>query len=545
MGRTACIIAALLLSASAAPPAALAADARPAPPPVLAAVPELAKEPALQALYAARGFAPLWTGSRQAEARRTAMLALLASESRVEPAGSSTTALAAAFAKGGKPDSSAQAEFRLTRAALAYLARRAGSTDVPAARTLRALAKLDQAQVTPPLALALTELEIVRELGGWQRVGTVPGPVPTVPPFAVVSPEIDVAPAFPPRKKLADQAELRRRLVQSGDLPASELVAAEPAGTELDERLAAAVRSFQKRHGLVPDGVVGARTLLALNTPVADQIGQVRINLARRIEDRSYLPRYVEVNVPGFELRLVEHGKVSLRSRVIVGDEDKPTPIFDDRIRTIELNPSWYVPTSITPELLDKEKKRPGYLAKNGFYWRASAEGSGRLVQRPGPENALGRIKFLFPNHHAVYLHDTPQRGLFGRSERSLSHGCVRVEKPIDLALALLGREGWNARRLDAAFAAEKTQRIELATSVPIFLDYRTAWVDDEGRLNLFPDLYGHDAGGVTVFAGKGLPPERRPEPAPAPADPAAEPLALRSAGDDSTPLATPLAPRS
>lgn len=527
MGRTVCLIAALLLSAGAVSSAAWAADARSAPPP-LAASPELQKEPALQALYAARGFAPLWFGSQQAEARRTAMLALLAAESRVEPAGSDTTALASAFAKGGKPDPALQAELRLTRAALAYLARRSGGAEVPTAKALQALAKLDQAQVAPPLQLALAELEIVRELGGWVKVGTVPGPAPTVPPFEVVSPEIDVAPAFPPRKRLPDVAELRRRLVQSADLPAAEL-----DGTEMDERLTEAVRAFQKRHGLVADGVVGARTLMALNAPVAGQIEQVRVNLARKLEDRSRLPRYVEVNVPGFELRLVERGKVVLRSRVIVGDEEKPTPIFDDRIRYIELNPSWYVPTSITPELLDKERKRPGYLTKNGFYWRASAEdGSGRLVQRPGPENALGRIKFLFPNHHSVYLHDTPQRGLFSRSERSLSHGCVRVEKPIELALALLGREGWDAGKLDAAFATEKTRRIELAESVPIFLDYRTALVDESGRLHIYPDLYGHDAGGVTTFAGKGLPPERRPLPEPAPPVPAAEPLALRSPGD-------------
>jgi murein L,D-transpeptidase YcbB/YkuD len=529
MGRTACVIAVLLLCAGAAPSAARAADARPASP-SLASTAELRKDPTLQALYVARNFTPLWTGSRQAESRRTAMLALLALESRVEPAGSDTTALAAAFAKGGKADGAQQAELRLTRAALAYFARRSGDPDVPTARAVRALARLDQATLTPPLALALTELGIVQDLGGWHPVGTLPGPAPTVPPFAVASPETDIVPAFPPRKRVPDIADLRRRLVQSADLPASLI-----AGEEMDEALVEAVRKFQKRHGLVVDGVVGVRTLAALNMPVAKQIGQVRVNLARRDEDRSHLARYVEVNVPGYELRLVERGKVTLRSRVIVGDEEKPTPIFDDRIRIIELNPSWYVPSSITPELLDKERKKPGYLTRNGFYWRASVEGGAadRLVQRPGPENALGRIKFLFPNHHSVYLHDTPQRGLFARSERSLSHGCIRVEKPIELALALLGREGWDATRLDTAFATEKTRRIELRETVPLFLDYRTAFVDDEGRLNLRPDLYGHDADGITAFKGKGLPPERRPEPESEPLDPvsaARDPI--RSAGD-------------
>ena len=274
------------------------------------------------------------------------------------------------------------------------------------------------------------------------------------------------------------------------------------------------MRRFQKRHGLVPDGVAGARTIAALNEPVAAQIAQVRLNLARAVADRSGLARYVEVNVPGFELRVVDQGEVVLRSRVIVGGKDNETPIFDDRIRYVEVNPSWYVPTSIVPELLDKEAKRPGYLAGSGFQWRGSAEPGARqtLVQKPGPDNALGRIKFLFPNDHAVYLHDTPQPKLFGRSQRSLSHGCVRVEKPNELALALLGDQGWTMGRLDAAYASRKTQRIHLAEPVPVFLDYRTAFVDQEGRLNLRPDLYGFDRDGITAFAGKGLRPEPPPE---------------------------------
>ena len=164
------------------------------------------------------------------------------------------------------------------------------------------------------------------------------------------------------------------------------------------------------------------------------------------------------------------------------------------------------MPTSIVPELLEKEAKKPGYLAANGFQWRG--DGSS-LVQKPGPTNALGRIKFLFPNHHAVYLHDTAQRGLFLRSQRSLSHGCVRVEKPDELALALLGGQGWDLPRLKAAYAAPRTVRIELARPVPVFLDYRTAFVDEQGRLNLRPDIYGYDRAGVTEFEGE--PPSSRP----------------------------------
>ena len=210
--------------------------------------------------------------------------------------------------------------------------------------------------------------------------------------------------------------------------------------------------------------------------------------------------------MPGFELHVVERGQTVLRSKVIVGGKSNETPIFDDWIRFIEINPSWYVPTSIVPELLATEERRPGYLARNGFQWRGTGGSTATLVQRPGPENALGRIKFLFPNHHAVYLHDTPQPRLFGRSQRSLSHGCVRVEKPNELAMALLGDQGWDMARLDRAYRSRKTQRIELVEPVPVFLDYRTAYVDAEGRLNLRPDLYGHDRNGVVLFAEKGLP---------------------------------------
>ena len=456
-------------------------------------------DPALNAVYAARGFAPLWTGSDAADKRRETLLALL----RVETGGDPAMAAGAALEVGATRQSGdTRVEIDATRAAIGYLARRTGSDTIPASAVLEAMQWIDRPQPATPLALALLQAEIVQDLGGWRRVGTLPGPLPTVPPAAMASPEVDVAPRVPARKTLPEPVSLRRRLVQSADLPASQL-----GRPEMDDELGQAVRRFQARHGLIADGVVGARTLAALNAPVEREITKVRLNIARGTPDRSYLPRYVEVNVPGFELHVVDHGEIVLRSRVIVGEKDNETPIFDDWIRYIEINPSWYVPTSIVPELLEKEASKPGYLGSSGFAWRGSSEPgtTQTLVQKPGPQNALGRIKFLFPNRHAVYLHDTSQRGLFGRSQRSLSHGCVRVEKPNDLAMALLGDQGWTMRRLDAAYASRKTQRIELAEPVPIFLDYRTAFVDEAGRLQLRPDLYGHDRNGIVTFKGKGL----------------------------------------
>lgn len=494
----------------------------------------LEHDPGLEAIYAGMGSKLIWSGDPAADTRRGAMVALLALEQRSEPAAVDAAALSARFAASTDAAARAEADLALSRAALAYLARRSNNPTVATAEALAALHLLDQPVAARALALAELELRLVQDLGGWREVATMAGPLPTVVPAAIVSPEVDVAPALPPRKRLPEPASLRWRLVQSADLSVRYRL-----GDGIDQQLIDAVRRFQKRHGLAPDGVVGSRTLAALNTPVSRQIAQVRINLARPAEDRTGLPRYVEVNIPGYELKLVEHGTTVLRSRVVVGEKDKPTPIFDDRIRYIEFNPSWYVPDSITPELVDKERQRPGYLARNGFYWRPAAETGAlldRLVQRPGPENALGRIKFLFPNHDAIYLHDTPQRGAFGRSDRSLSHGCIRVEKHFELALALLQDQGWDAKRLDATYATPKTRRVSLSQPVPIFLDYLTAFVDDEGRLNLRDDLYGHDLDGTLLFTRKGLPPEPSP-----PTHPSSAPIMVR----DVAPLQGPPVPAS
>lgn len=274
------------------------------------------------------------------------------------------------------------------------------------------------------------------------------------------------------------------------DLPARYLDITPPGAL-----LTQAVQRFQRRHGLAADGVVGAWTLAALHEPVAEQLARIQSNRAQAgvLESRSALRQYVEVNIPAFELRFVQDGRFLFRSRVIVGDDKTPTPIFDDVIRYIDLDPTWYVPPSIVKQILDREQQEAGYLERAGFVLRTSERGRPRLLQRPGPENALGRFKFVFPNHHAVYLHDTAQRGLFGRVDRALSHGCVRGERPAELALALLAEQGWDAARLEQALATRRTRRIELTEPVPVFLDYRTVDLDADGRLLLLQDLYGLD----------------------------------------------------
>jgi murein L,D-transpeptidase YcbB/YkuD len=310
-------------------------------------------------------------------------------------------------------------------------------------------------------------------------------------------------------------ADLRRRLVQSLDLSSHYL-----EGEELDPAVLEALRRFQARHGLLADGIVGSQTAMLLNRNVGSQIRQVELNIARTQHiDRGGMHRYIEVNIPAFDLKLVDGRRVAYRSRVIVGDEKTPTPIFDDWIRFVELNPSWYVPRSIYHEIIDKEAEEPGYMSRAGFVWRGTgAEGSRRLMQRPGPENALGQLKFVFPNRHAVYIHDTPNRGLFSRHDRTLSHGCIRLEQPMGLALALLRGQGWDQPRLEVALEKASTRRLTIDAPVPVFLDYRTATLDDEGRLQLWPDIYGLDAKGMVRFPTKGLPPLQEPAPAQPPA---------------------------
>lgn len=464
-------------------------------------------DPALRALYP-RAEDLHWSGSGKAEARRALALLLLERERRLDPSlDFDVRSIALGF---DSPDLAglSRADRSLSRAWIGYLARRRGTVDgVDAGQIARVMSVLEAAE-TPggELAAAALELAIVEALGGWRPVEARPEPESESPLLEAAS--LGEEPPIVRRRLVADRSQLERRLVQSFDLPARYLSVKAPEPV-IDQ----AIRRFQRRHGLAPDGVAGARTLAMLREPVAAQLARVRVNLARsdELESRASLRRYVEVNIPAFELRVVENGQVTLRSRVIVGADKTPTPVFDDVIRFIDLDPAWYVPPSITREVLDRNIREPGYLERAGFVWRATEGGRPQLIQRPGPENALGRFKFVFPNHHAVYLHDTAQRGLFGRPEQALSHGCVRVERPAELALALLAEQGWTAARLEQALATRRTRRIELVDPVPVFLDYRTADIDADGRLRLLGDLYGHDRAARTTFAGKRLLSAARP----------------------------------
>ncbi|MFN3870396.1 MAG: murein L,D-transpeptidase [Aquificaceae bacterium] len=300
--------------------------------------------------------------------------------------------------------------------------------------------------------------------------------------------------------------EIRFRLFLLGDLEYYE-----PSDV-FDNQLLEAVKSFQRRHGLPEKGSIGSKTLEELNIPPAERLKSIYMNLEKHRWVHIPFKRYILVNIPSFELFLIEDGQVKLSSKVIVGrnykDDFRPTPMLYSKVESITINPKWYVPVSIAvKDLLPKIKKNPSYLTKKGFKvlsmgreidplrvdWSMYNEKNFpfMLVQEAGPQNALGHIKFNFPNPFQVYLHDTPDRHLFKHTKRAFSSGCIRVDKARELALSLLGGD-WTGRQLAEMIKSRKTQTIKLKEPIPIYILYYTAFERD-GKLHFREDLYGYD----------------------------------------------------
>ncbi len=335
----------------------------------------------------------------------------------------------------------------------------------------------------------LVEYRKVAAVGGWPRVPEGP----TLRPGA------------------ADERLpiLARRLAITGDLPA--VAAAAPVSVYADA-LESAVVNFQERHGLDPDGIVGPATLRALNVPVEDRVNQIRLNLERgrwvldNLEDD-----FVVVNIAGFRVYLYRDRKPVWSTRVVVGKTYHKTPVFRSLLKYIVFNPTWTVPYSIaTKEMLPAIQQDPNYLSARNFDVKdrngdiidpASVDWSQvtrrnfgyTFVQRPGASNALGEIKFIFPNQHSVYLHDTPSKSLFVRAERTFSHGCIRVDGPFDFAEVLLQQDGWNREMIDAEIAGRKTRSVFLSQPLPVLLLYWTAEIGEDGQIHFYNDVYERD----------------------------------------------------
>jgi murein L,D-transpeptidase YcbB/YkuD len=323
------------------------------------------------------------------------------------------------------------------------------------------------------LTRALQRLRQIRDAGGWM-------PLPEITGLA----EGDSSDAV---------VRLRARLTASDDAREAALArAGEARPAVFDRELRDGLRHYQARHALDDDGRLGTGTLRELNHPVDERIAEVKLNLDRW----RWLPRdlgqlFILVNIAGFELEVVEHSRSIEAMNVVVGKPGWNTPVFADTVRHLVVNPSWTPPPSIVKEeILPAIERDPSYLERHGF----ERTRDGGFRQPPGPRNPLGRYKFLFPNDDDVYLHDTPADHLFSRARRDFSHGCIRLERPADLArLVVTKATSYSPGALEEMVASGRESWINLKRPIPIYIVYFTAWVKEDGTLRFHHDVYGHD----------------------------------------------------
>jgi murein L,D-transpeptidase YcbB/YkuD len=327
------------------------------------------------------------------------------------------------------------------------------------------------------LRLALAQYRELSSKGGWQPVSAGPG--------------------LKKGSKSDRVLELRKRLAASGDLPD-----AEAKGSDLfDDKVEQSLISFQKRHGLKTDGALGRDTVNALNVPLKQRIRQMELNMERlRWILGDLEERYIAVNIADFQLDVIERDRSVLSMKVVVGKPYLRTPIFTARMTYLVINPVWNIPDSIVQkEILAKIEADPDYLAKQNIKVLSGPEVNGkaspdRFRQEPGHQNALGTFKFMFPNKYDVYLHDTPAKRLFSETVRDFSHGCTRIEKPVELAEYLLrGDPRWSRKELMAAVEKGTEQTVMIPNPVNVHFLYLTAWVDESGTVQFRDDIYGRD----------------------------------------------------
>lgn len=308
---------------------------------------------------------------------------------------------------------------------------------------------------------------------------------------------------------------IRNLLMLTGDHPGG------GGGEVYDPATVLAIRSFQMRHGLEALGLIGKQTIAALNVPPAERARQIALNMERwRWMPEDLGPHHFMVNLAGYELVEVEAESIVDRMDVVVGAVATQTPEFSEDMQYVEINPTWTVPYSIaTKEMLPKLRRSPMAYAGDfevfmngkltswgGINW--NAYGPGRFPftfrQKPGPKNALGKVKFMLPNPHNIYLHDTPSKDKFLATARAFSHGCIRLSRPMDLAYRLVGEiAGWPRQKIDAAFASGKTTRVTLPERIPVHMIYATAFEGDGGSIEFRPDIYGRDRKLEAALAGK------------------------------------------
>jgi murein L,D-transpeptidase YcbB/YkuD len=389
------------------------------------------------------------------------------------------------LATGTLAPSEADRTWRLRPAAAfdAVAALRAASPEADPVARLEALAPAHGLYVR--LRAGLARYRRLADEGGWDTA--VPGPL----------------------LRQGDESEeiraLRERLRREGDLDVGD----SSPDRSYDATVTEAVFRFQRRHGLVEDGVVGPRTLAALNTPVDTRIAQLRRAMERLRWMHHDLGRhYVFVNTAGFELTVIEQDRAVLGMRVVVGTGEQSTPSFAATLRSLTINPYWNVPHRIARDrLVPREQRSPGYLVAHGFRvldprtgeWHepdaeSLARSVPRLRQEPGPDNLMGRLSFALPNPFDVFLHDSPARSLFARQIRACSEGCVRIEHAMALALHTLRREPeWTEQRIREEIEALRHRVLTLPEPIPVYVVYLPSWVDEDGLAHFRPDHYGRE----------------------------------------------------
>ncbi len=278
---------------------------------------------------------------------------------------------------------------------------------------------------------------------------------------------------------------VKQYLFLSGDLSEND------HSTIFTDSLAKAVMNFQHRMGLNETGTINHQTIIEINKPIEFRISQMMVNMERlRWIPVEIEKDYLLINIPEYRLHIFENDKQVWMTNVVVGKEVKQTSIFRGNLSQIILNPYWGIPASIVRnEILPKIKQNPNYLAHNNMEVI-----DGNYRQKPGKNNALGKMKFMFPNNYHIYLHDTPSKGLFGETNRAFSHGCIRVENPKRLAYYLLkNNKKWSIDTIDKILETDNQTGIRIEPTVPVYIAYFTAWVDENGQLNFRNDLYGLD----------------------------------------------------
>lgn len=320
------------------------------------------------------------------------------------------------------------------------------------------------------LKTALQKYRTIETKGGWASIA-IPDKMKTL--------------------KLGDSSaiipQVRKRLLVTGEL------STDSESSKFDNELMAGLYKYKQHIGISPDSILTSKNIQIMNIPVSERIKTIMVNMERCRWVSPTLTKnkqYIVVNIPSFTLTFFKEGKPELVSKVVVGKELNETVVFSGEMNQIVFSPYWNVPPSILKkEILPSIAKNSDYLAKNNMEWY-----DGRVRQKPGPKNALGLVKFLFPNSHTIYMHDTPSKSLFNRDSRSFSHGCIRVARPRDLAIMVLKDDpNWSPEKIDAAMHSGVEKYYSLKTRIPVYIGYYTAWVDTDGEIYFFNDIYNRD----------------------------------------------------